>query len=412
MPVITLFSGIFCNEAAVLRDVVESTGHRLITDEMVIAGASELPGIKTDTLKTAFSSKTSVFNPFTHEKDGAIAHLRLSLARMLTDENLIISGHSGLLLPETIDHVLRVCLTAESAFRLTQAKIEQHLSEEAATRLILLKDTDRSVWTDTLFSIKNPWDVSLYDMVLPMDQTDPAKAAALIRKNLLNKAAVPADEVNDAINDFLLASTAAVALVNAGHNVKVHARKGRIELTINKKVHMLSHLEEELKTIVGKIPGVRSVEAHVKGSPHPSDVYWKRNFELPSKLLLVDDEKDFVQTLSERLQIRDMGSTVAYDGISALDIVRNDAPEVMVIDLKMPGMDGMDVLKQVKQTRPEIEVIILTGHGSELDRKECMDLGAFSYLQKPVDIDQLSETLKKAHEKIKAGESTAAWNVF
>jgi DNA-binding NtrC family response regulator len=125
---------------------------------------------------------------------------------------------------------------------------------------------------------------------------------------------------------------------------------------------------------------------------------------MPSRVLLVDDEREFVQTLSERLLIRDIGSAVAYDGESALNMMEEDEPDVMILDLKMPGIDGIEVLKKVKETRPNIEVIILTGHGSEEDRKTCMELGAFAYLQKPVDIDQLSETLKKAKAKIK--EST------
>ena len=73
----------------------------------------------------------------------------------------------------------------------------------------------------------------------------------------------------------------------------------------------------------------------------------------------------------------------------------------MILDLKMPGIDGIEVLRRVKETNPEIEVIILTGHGSEADRETCMKLGAFAYLHKPVNIDLLSETLKKANEKIK-----------
>jgi DNA-binding NtrC family response regulator len=72
----------------------------------------------------------------------------------------------------------------------------------------------------------------------------------------------------------------------------------------------------------------------------------------------------------------------------------------------MPGIDGIEVLRQVKETNPEIEVIILTGHGSEADRETCMKLGAFAYLQKPVDIDLLSETLKKANEKIREKKAT------
>lgn len=134
------------------------------------------------------------------------------------------------------------------------------------------------------------------------------------------------------------------------------------------------------------------------------DVSKKTTVEMPSKVLLVDDEKEFVLTLSERLQIRDMGTAVVYDGKSALDLVHNDAPEVMIIDLKMPVIDGMEVLKQVKQSWPEIEVIVLTGHGSEQDKKKCMELGAFTYMQKPVDINLLSKSLKKAIEKIKANQ--------
>jgi DNA-binding NtrC family response regulator len=73
----------------------------------------------------------------------------------------------------------------------------------------------------------------------------------------------------------------------------------------------------------------------------------------------------------------------------------------MIVDLKMPGIDGLEVLRKVKETRPEIEVIILTGHGHEADRKLCMKLGAFAYLQKPLDINELSEIIKKANEKIR-----------
>jgi len=126
------------------------------------------------------------------------------------------------------------------------------------------------------------------------------------------------------------------------------------------------------------------------------------------RVLLVDDEREFVQTLSERLLMRDMGSAVAYDGESALEMIKEDEPDVMILDLRMPGIDGIEVLRRVKATQPEIEVIILTGHGSEADRKVCMELGAFEYLQKPVDIDKLSETIKKANEKIRREKNAKA----
>jgi CheY-like chemotaxis protein len=196
-----------------------------------------------------------------------------------------------------------------------------------------------------------------------------------------------------------------MALCRAGHDVSVTAENGAVTLTINKQVLMLNRLEEELKLIAAPLPGVESIETQVGQQFHQASIYRKHNFEVPSRVLLVDDEREFVQTLSERLELRDMGSAVAYDGESALTLVDEDDPEVMIIDLKMPGIDGMQILKQVKATRPEIEVIVLTGHGSEDDRRRCMELGAFAYMQKPVDIDELSATLKKAHEKINRHQS-------
>ncbi len=112
-------------------------------------------------------------------------------------------------------------------------------------------------------------------------------------------------------------------------------------------------------------------------------------------------EREFVQALSERLLMRDMGSAVAYDGESVLDLINDEEPEVMILDLKMPGIDGFEVLCRVKSTNPDVEVIILTGHGSEQDKKTCMDLGVFAYMHKPVDIELLSDTIKQANEKMR-----------
>jgi two-component system response regulator CpxR len=124
--------------------------------------------------------------------------------------------------------------------------------------------------------------------------------------------------------------------------------------------------------------------------------------------LLVDDEKEFVQTLSERLRMRQFASEIAYNGQEALDFTDQEDTEVILLDLKMPGIDGFEVLKRIKKTKPHIEVIILTGHGSEADRKTCMDLGAFAYLQKPADIDLITQTMKKAYEKIETEKNNGA----
>ncbi|MBA4358592.1 MAG: response regulator, partial [Desulfovibrio sp.] len=77
------------------------------------------------------------------------------------------------------------------------------------------------------------------------------------------------------------------------------------------------------------------------------------------KLLLVDDEENFINTLAERMNMRDMGSDVAHDGETALEMVKDEAPDVMVLDLRMPGIDGVEVLRKVKKMHPQVQVIIL-----------------------------------------------------
>ena len=117
------------------------------------------------------------------------------------------------------------------------------------------------------------------------------------------------------------------------------------------------------------------------------------------KLLLVDDEGEFVKTLAERLKMRDLRSDIVLDGEEALSYVEDHEPDVMVLDLKMPGIDGMEVLRQVRKAYPNIQVIILTGHGTEKHEEEAKRLGAFDYLEKPVNLDVLLKKMKAAYRR-------------
>jgi two-component system response regulator CpxR len=400
MSVITIFSGSFCKEEHVCRELQSITGYPFFSDREVVAEASRLSGVPEARLDRAFSARTSVFNKFTHEKERSIAYLRLAVAGLLSGDDVLISGFAGLLIPNEVSHVLRACLIADRKFRISLAAAEQGLQEKEASKVIHKQDEDRAVWVNTVFQKTDPWDASLYDIVIPMDKTEVAEAAALVVRSAGSDILKPTAASKRAVEDLLLASKVEIALLEEGHHVAVTAKSGHLNLTINKHVLMLSRLEEELQAIAGKVDGVKSVEPKVGKGFYQTDVYRKFDFELPSKVLLVDDEREFVQTLSERLLMRDMGSAVAYDGESALNMIAEDEPEVMILDLKMPGIDGIEVLRRVKESRSEIEVIILTGHGSEADRETCMNLGAFAYLQKPVDIEVLSETLKRANEKV------------
>ncbi len=114
------------------------------------------------------------------------------------------------------------------------------------------------------------------------------------------------------------------------------------------------------------------------------------------KILLVDDETEFVSTLAERLEMRHYGVAIAHDGESGLMALSEDLPEVVVLDLKMPGLSGIEVLRRVRKDHPHLPVILLTGYGSTRDGIQGMQLGAFGYLMKPIDIDVLVAKINEA----------------
>ncbi len=401
MSIIAIFSGTFCQAEQVIEEVRSSTGFKVLTDNDAVTRAHDISGISAEKIRRAFAAKTSVFNKFTHEKEYSVAYLRLALAGLIAQDNLIVSGFAGQLIPTAISHLLRVALMASPKFRQAQAERTNGLSAKEALKRMRSADEDCAGWIDFLHRApKDCWDPQLYDLFIPMNKTSVAKASALIEENVFKPVVQTTDGSRKAVDNFRLAAEVEVELTKEGHNVEVEADGSAVSLRIHKQVLMLGRLEEELKAIASTVKGVETVEIKTGQGYHQANIYRKHDFSLPDRVLLVDDERDLVQTLSERLQMRDMGSAVAYDGESALQLVQDDDPEVMIIDLKMPGIDGLEVLRKVKQKRPEIEVIILTGQGSEADEDQCMQLGAFGYLQKPVDIDKLSDMLKQAHSKI------------
>lgn len=117
------------------------------------------------------------------------------------------------------------------------------------------------------------------------------------------------------------------------------------------------------------------------------------------KLLIVDDEQEFAATLLARLELRNFEVTTVASGTEAIEAVEAAMPDVMVLDLKMPDLDGLEVLAQLRRKYAELKVIILTGHGSFEAGHEGMELGAIDYLMKPVDLNKLIEVVKAAHRQ-------------
>ena len=120
---------------------------------------------------------------------------------------------------------------------------------------------------------------------------------------------------------------------------------------------------------------------------------------IPIKVLLVDDEMCYVNVLANRLSKRKIAATKAYSGTEAIQKLRKNDFDVIVLDLKLEDMDGIEVLKILKRMVPHINVIMLTGHGSEEAAKDGIREGAFDYLTKPCELHELIEKIREAHKR-------------
>ncbi|MCA1962270.1 MAG: response regulator [Desulfomonile sp.] len=117
------------------------------------------------------------------------------------------------------------------------------------------------------------------------------------------------------------------------------------------------------------------------------------------KVLLVDDEKDFTDTLGERLQARGFEVRTASSGDEGLALLKEKAPDVVILDVLMPGKDGVEVLREIKGLNPIVEVIMLTGHGTIETAIEGLKLGAYDYLLKPTDTGELVAKILRAYAR-------------
>jgi two-component system, OmpR family, response regulator VicR len=121
---------------------------------------------------------------------------------------------------------------------------------------------------------------------------------------------------------------------------------------------------------------------------------------LPLRVLVVDDEEDFVKSIQERLTLRDMAVITALDGAAGVrELERFPNTDVVLLDVQMPGMSGIETLRNIKVHHPGVEVIMLTGHATVETAIEGMKLGAFDYLLKPCDMEELLRKLQTAADR-------------
>lgn len=111
------------------------------------------------------------------------------------------------------------------------------------------------------------------------------------------------------------------------------------------------------------------------------------------KILVVDDEKKIADTIAQRLELRGIETAPVYDGLSALERVRDNCFNGIILDLRLPDIDGTEVLERVMKEHPHMRVVILSGHANEGDFRICMELGAVACFRKPADIEMLLQAL-------------------
>lgn len=398
MSSIAIFPCTFTPAPAVAREVAKALDIKLYEDSDLFVEASQKYGTSIEKLQQAMYGKTSVFNQFTLEKEKALNQLRSILAEKLEQpDRYMFYGFMTALISQQVSHVLKVLLVGTRQKRIDTG-VAGGLTEREAKKAVRSDDVKAYGLTDFLYK-KEAYDKSLYDLVVPVELKSQEDLVDIVSQYFHKTSVLRTAKSQQAAVDMKIETAVESSLLLSGHKLEVIAHTGEIVLKVRKSVLNFDKLVTEITSIVSQVDGVNKVVVE-KSNAYNDSIYRQQKFDLPSKVLFVDDEKEFVQTVSERLISRDVGTYGVFNGEQALSVIEEDRPDVMVLDLKMPGLHGVEVLRQAKKVAPEVEVIILTGHGSNQDMLDCMELGAFAYMNKPVDIEELSATIKAAYKKV------------
>ncbi|GAB6057431.1 response regulator [Desulfonatronum parangueonense] len=406
MPILTMYSTAYCQEQEVACVVAEALSLKVLEDRRIISEAASTYGVSENKFYRALFGKPSMFNVYTRERERCACFYKAVVARHLLSDDLLLLGLAGTLVPKTMTHVLKICLTADETFRLHTAAKFHHLDPKALAKLIAQEDESRTRWIDFLTQ-KSSVSTSPCDILIPMDAYSVQDAAHLIQDRARRAVTLATLESSQSAKDFALAARVEAALAVKGHLLQVDVKLDQIELHVDKNVVRPGKLEEELRVIVRNEIGEAPLQIRMGPDLYRTDVYRPFDFENPAKVLVVDDERDFAVTLSERLKMREMGAAVVTSGEQALRVVEEDDPEVILLDLKMPEINGMELLHMIRQGHPHVPVIILSGAGTEKDIQTCLSYGAFACLQKPLDFKELVEVIRRAYATLDSSRDTS-----
>jgi two-component system, OmpR family, response regulator CpxR len=394
MPVIVVNSATFSDLEQILDQVSARTGYEIMGDDELIRRAAAESSKDISFIHKVLLGRAKPSGRELRQKYEALGKVKTVLARCLLLDEIVIHGLCSMMVPGDISHVLKVGIMADEKFRTAKIMEKTGQTMVQARKTAREDDVLLGAWAEIL-NFGDPWDPSKYDLFIPMHRKTVQDAVNSIIKYCGRRYVKRDDRSLQKAANFLLASKVETALAGEGHEIEVRAYGKEVILTIPKNIILLHKLEGELREIASKVPGVEKVNTELSKEFYKKQPSGRFRDKAGSRLLLVDDEREFVHTLSERLMMREIGSAIVYDGEQALSYIEEENPQVIVLDLKMPGIDGIEVLRRVKSSHPDIDVIILSGHGSSEDEKKCLELGAVAYLHKPVDIDNLTSLLNK-----------------
>jgi len=401
MAIIAIVSGSYCHGDEITSAVARQLSYRTI-DSDILQTTVDRFDVNRERLLQAVNGPEPFLKKAVRERRKLVAWLEAVVAESMAADNVIMTGYPCYMIPGNIGHVLKVCLIAHQGYRVEQAKASDGESE--ATLVAKIQEYDAGLSYISNFLADLPaYDERLFDIIIPVNEIPVEAAVEMICTHAHADAVKTTDRSRMAVADFILGAKVKVALAEAGYDVRVFAEKGNVLVTHNERAILMGKLENKIKGVAGKIAGVAEVTVKPGPGVSPPSLNPWDNIDMPPKILLVDDEKEFVHTLSERLKTRNLESSIAYDGEQALDMLKDELPDVIVLDIMMPGIDGIETLRRVKAKHPEVEVIILTGHGSEQEQEQAEELGAFAYLHKPVNINELAQKMKEAYAHAQRG---------
>ncbi|MGB9852134.1 MAG: response regulator [Candidatus Kapaibacteriota bacterium] len=384
----------------IIEILTNKTGFEIVTDEDVFNELAKQVGSKKKKIINSFY-KVPIFGNYNKLKDKILlTKFKLILGEKLAETGKIFHGVGTYFLPFEITS--KFLLGGDIAFRIGHLARIEKIPIEKAEKEVRQFDKELMRFTRKYLS-ENPCNPALFNETINtriMTSDELAEKILEITSNIFESKSLL---VKEKIQDFIKSNIIQFHLLNQGEDVDVFVQGTKAKISINNakfftKKSMENHFEK-IKNLLPKELSLTDIEV-ILGKSFEYPQPYRFSFNEPVKVLLVDDEIDFVDTLSERLQTRSFVTAVTYSGEEALENIDKDLPDVIVLDLKMPGLDGLEVLRRVKKSHPQTEVIILTGHGSEREKQLAFELGAFDYLEKPINIDKLSEIIKKAYSKI------------